>query len=84
MSATCTTERKKGKYVNDEAPCQCNWTPMDNDGQIVQHNDRRWNNALHEEAEQSDKANPHEAKQLKNLVGNYFLFSLMRVNNGAS
>lgn len=29
---------------------------MGSDGQIVQHNDHMWNNALHEEAEQSNNA----------------------------
>lgn len=33
---------------NVKSPCQCNWIPKDNGGQIVQHNDHKWNSALHE------------------------------------
>lgn len=33
---------------------------MDNGGQTVQHNDRKWNSALHEEVWQSDEKTKSE------------------------
>lgn len=53
---------------NVKSPCQCNWIPKDNGGQIVQHNDHKWNSALHEVVWQSDDNTKSDNEIVKNLI----------------